>query len=148
MRALLTFILFFATLGLPPSVARADEISADSAWGWAAPDGSSVNIFFNLTNSSKEDDAVSSASFFDAAGNGLRTILTDKGQAVGSIPLRNGRTVRFTPRGYAIKIIGIPGQFKVEQQLTVILNLASGTQTRLSAIIRPEGITGRPRYMP
>lgn len=148
MRRLLIFILFFATLGLSPCAARAEGISADSAWGWAAPDGSSVDIFFNLVNSSKTDDALSSASFFDAAGNGLRTLLTDKGQAVGSIPLRHERTLRFTPRGYAIRIIGIPGQFTVEQQLTVILNLASGTQPRLSAIIRPEGITGRPRYMP
>lgn len=148
MRFFLTFFLFFVTLGLTQPAAHAEGITADSAWGWTTPDGSSVDIFFNVNNGSKTDDAISSASFFDAAGNGLRTVLMDNGQAAQSVPLRHERTIRFTPRGYAIRIIGVPGQFKVEQELAVILNLASGAQTRLSALIRPEGVTGRPRYMP
>lgn len=136
--------VFLALLLMTRTALAADSIEIDSGWARVSENGAIVDIYANLRNETDRNDAVSGATYFGPEANLLSARLIERDRPIRTIPIRQGHRIRLEPGGYALQLIGVPGQFSPNQQLNLAVKFSSTKEISLRVIIRPHGRSGPP----
>jgi hypothetical protein len=130
-----------AMLGLACGAAAADAPTVADAWARATPPGAQAGAVYLTLHGGATADRLTGASTPRAPMAHLHTVENSAGmmkmRAVDGVDVPAGATVRFTPNGLHLMLMGIDRPLAAGERFTLTLHFARGGDRSAEVEVRP-----------
>lgn len=144
----LSSVALVACLALAAGAAEAAPIKVTDAWIPAPPPGAATAAgYLTITNTGPTTDRFTGASTDAAASAELHSMSTAGGvmrmrKVAGGLPIGAGATVRLSPKGYHLMLIGLKHPLAAGQHVKATLQFQRASEVSVDFTVRAPAASG------